>query len=72
VQAATGQAVPKAQNKDHQQPVLCTAWNQDGSQVFTGGCDKTVRLWNLATNQSTQVRVGVRASLRCPHLRKGT
>lgn len=53
---ATGQTVPKAQNKDHQQPVLCTAWNQDGSQVFTGGCDKTVRLWNLATNQSTQVR----------------
>lgn len=33
VQAATGQSVPKAANKDHQQPVLCTAWNQDGTQV---------------------------------------
>ncbi|KAJ9518687.1 hypothetical protein QJQ45_018725 [Haematococcus lacustris] len=51
----TGQTVPKAQNKDHTQPVLCTAWNQDGSQLFTGGCDKSVRLWNLATNQSQQV-----------------
>jgi mRNA export factor len=50
-----GQAVPKAQLKDHQQPLLCSSWNQDGTQVFTGGCDKTVRLWNLATNQSQQV-----------------
>ena len=50
-----GASVPKAQLKDHTQPVLCSCWNQDGSQVFTGGCDKTVRLWNLATNQSTQV-----------------
>ena len=51
----SGQTIPKAQLTDHKQPVLCTAFNQDGSQVFTGGCDKTVRLWNLATNQSTQV-----------------
>lgn len=51
-----GQTQGKAQNKDHQQPVLCTAWHHDGSQIFTGGCDKTVRLWNLATNQSQQVR----------------
>ena len=52
-----GQAVPKAQLKDHTQPLLCSCWNQDGTQVFTGGCDKTVRLWNLATNQSQQVAV---------------
>mmetsp|Transcript_21674 Transcript_21674/g.55191 ORF Transcript_21674/g.55191 Transcript_21674/m.55191 type:complete len:355 (-) Transcript_21674:490-1554(-) len=51
----TGQTVPKAQNKDHQQPVLCTAWKQDGSAIFTGGCDKTVRMWNLGSNQSQQV-----------------
>lgn len=50
-----GSTVPKAQLKDHQQPLLCSSWNQDGSQIFTGGCDKTVRLWNLATNQSQQV-----------------
>ncbi|KAG1668900.1 hypothetical protein FOA52_016069 [Chlamydomonas sp. UWO 241] len=50
-----GQAIPKAQLKDHTQPVLCSTWNQDGSQVFTGGCDKTVRLWSLATGQSQQV-----------------
>ena len=52
---ASGQAVPKAQNKDHQQPVLATSWNQDGTQIYTAGCDKTARLWNLATNQSQQV-----------------
>ncbi len=56
----TGQTVPKAQLKDHTQPVLCTSWSPDGSQLYTGGCDKTVRLWNLATNQSQQVS-GVRA-----------
>lgn len=52
---AQGQTIPKAQLKDHTQPVLCCAWNADGSQVFTGSCDKTVRLWNLATSQSQQV-----------------
>mmetsp|Transcript_16977 Transcript_16977/g.29027 ORF Transcript_16977/g.29027 Transcript_16977/m.29027 type:complete len:361 (+) Transcript_16977:132-1214(+) len=50
-----GQTVPKAQLKDHQQPVLCAAWHPDGNKVFSGGCDKTVRLWDLATNQSVQV-----------------
>ena len=50
-----GQTLPKAQLKDHQQPVLCSCWNADGSQVMTGSCDKTARLWNLATNTSTQV-----------------
>ncbi len=58
---SSGQTQGKAQNKDHTQPVLCTSWHHEGDKVFTGGCDKTVRLWNLTTNQSTQVR------LACPH-----
>jgi hypothetical protein len=50
-----GTANPKA-STNHTQPVLCSAWNGDGTGVFTGGCDKMVKLWNLATNQSQQVR----------------
>ena len=52
--AANGTSVPKAACS-HDQPVLCSAWNADGSSVFTGGCDKTAKMWNLATNQQ-QVR----------------
>lgn len=50
----TGQATAKA-STSHTQPVLCSSWNADGSAVFTGSCDKTVKMWNLATNQSQQV-----------------
>ena len=49
-----GTSVAKA-STSHAQPVLCSAWNADGSAVFTGGCDKMVKMWNLATNQSQQV-----------------
>jgi mRNA export factor len=52
--ASNGQAAPKA-STSHTQPVLCSSWNADGSAVFTGSCDKTVKMWNLATNQSQQV-----------------
>ena len=45
-----GTSTPKAAHS-HDQPVLCSAWNADGSSVFSGGCDKTVKLWNLVTNQ---------------------
>ncbi|KAK2079795.1 Poly(A)+ RNA export protein rae1 [Prototheca wickerhamii] len=36
-------------------PVLCSAWQPDGSTVFIGGCDNTAKMWNLATNQQQQV-----------------
>lgn len=52
--ASNGQATAKA-STSHTQPVLCSSWNQDGSAVFTGSCDKTVKMWNLATNQAQQV-----------------
>jgi WD domain, G-beta repeat len=52
--APTGAATAKA-STSHTQPVLCSAWNADGSAVFTGSCDKTVKMWHLATNQSQQV-----------------
>ena len=47
---ANGTSVPKAMQA-HEQPVLCSAWNADGATVYSGGCDNTVKAWNLATNQ---------------------
>ncbi|KAH9610962.1 hypothetical protein KSS87_002502 [Heliosperma pusillum] len=40
-------AVPKA-SITHDQPVLCSAWKDDGTTVFSGGCDKQVKMWNLS------------------------
>mmetsp|Transcript_21786 Transcript_21786/g.53937 ORF Transcript_21786/g.53937 Transcript_21786/m.53937 type:complete len:357 (-) Transcript_21786:114-1184(-) len=51
---ANGQAVPKASIK-HEAPVLCSAWNADGTAVFSAGCDNMAKKWDLATNQPTQV-----------------
>ncbi|VVT57096.1 uncharacterized protein SAPINGB_P005532 [Magnusiomyces paraingens] len=40
---------------DHQAPVLSTHWAPDGSKVASGGCDNTVRVYDLAAGQATQV-----------------
>ncbi|KAJ8622949.1 hypothetical protein MRB53_031478 [Persea americana] len=42
----TGSSVPKAVIS-HDQPVLCSAWKDDGTAVFSGGCDKQVKMWPL-------------------------
>ncbi|KAL8222702.1 hypothetical protein R6Q57_020101 [Mikania cordata] len=31
----------------HDQPVLCSTWKDDGATVFSGGCDKQVKMWPL-------------------------
>ncbi|XP_057247102.1 protein RAE1 isoform X2 [Beta vulgaris subsp. vulgaris] len=31
----------------HEQPVLCSAWKDDGTTVFSGGCDKQAKMWPL-------------------------
>ncbi|KAL2537062.1 Transducin/WD40 repeat-like superfamily protein [Forsythia ovata] len=38
--------VPKA-SISHEQPVLCSAWKDDGTTIFSGGCDKQVKMWPL-------------------------
>ncbi|XP_057803167.1 protein RAE1-like [Salvia miltiorrhiza] len=40
--------VPKA-SISHEQPVLCSAWKDDGSTVFSGGCDRQVKMWPIAS-----------------------
>eukprot|EP00030_Apusomonadida_sp_AF-17_P007280 a762_29.p1 GENE.a762_29~~a762_29.p1 ORF type:complete len:362 (-),score=99.96 a762_29:462-1520(-) len=39
----------------HAAPVLDVCWSPDGQNVFTGSCDQTGLMWNLETNQTTQV-----------------
>jgi hypothetical protein len=68
VNSQTGQAVPKAQQNSHTAPVLCSSWNADGTGVYTGGCDKTVKLWNLATNQSQQVAAHDQPIRHCAYI----
>jgi len=29
--------------------VLCSAWKDDGTTVFSGGCDKQVKMWPLTS-----------------------
>ncbi|KAK2458585.1 Transducin/WD40 repeat superfamily protein [Trifolium repens] len=31
----------------HDHPVLCSTWKDDGTTVFSGGCDKQVKMWPL-------------------------
>ena len=50
----SGQAVPKSAIR-HDGPVLCASWSNDGARVFTGSCDKTAKVWDLATSQTQQV-----------------
>ncbi|XWS54474.1 hypothetical protein CRYUN_Cryun10bG0092500 [Craigia yunnanensis] len=39
-------SMPKASIM-HEQPVLCSNWKDDGMTVFSGGCDKQVKMWPL-------------------------
>ncbi|KAG8724490.1 hypothetical protein FRC09_018092 [Ceratobasidium sp. 395] len=36
-------------------PVLSVCWNKEGNKVFSGGMDKSARMYDLQTGQSTQV-----------------
>jgi mRNA export factor len=41
---SNGSSVPKAAIS-HDQPALCCAWKEDGSTVYSGGCDKQAKMW---------------------------
>ena len=43
---ATGKA-----EKDVGGPILDVTWKDDGMHVFIVGCTKTVKMWNLQTDQ---------------------
>mmetsp|Transcript_5915 Transcript_5915/g.15190 ORF Transcript_5915/g.15190 Transcript_5915/m.15190 type:complete len:358 (-) Transcript_5915:105-1178(-) len=47
-------STPKAAVQ-HSGPVLCSAWHPEGNKVFSAGCDKQAKVWDLASNAHTQV-----------------
>jgi len=49
-----GTANPKCQ-MSHKEAVLCVAVSSDGKRVFSGSCDQTAKMWDLASNQSSIV-----------------
>mmetsp|Transcript_21276 Transcript_21276/g.30107 ORF Transcript_21276/g.30107 Transcript_21276/m.30107 type:complete len:360 (-) Transcript_21276:215-1294(-) len=62
VQEQSGQirAMPKAQvNHENNASVLDTCFSQDGTTVFSGGCDKAVRMWQLSSGQNQAQQIGV-------------
>ncbi|XLR58065.1 hypothetical protein S83_008737, partial [Arachis hypogaea] len=51
-------STPKA-SISHDQPVLCSTWKDDGTPVFSGGCDKVSRLYiEQRSWKSNKQRVG--------------
>jgi len=48
-----GNSQPKV-SISHDQPVLCSAWKDDGTTVFSGGCDKQVKMWPLLSGGQPQ------------------
>lgn len=50
----SGKTVPKSM-QTMGGPVLDVCWSDDGSKVFMASCDKQVKCWDLASNQTMQV-----------------
>ncbi|KAM5571442.1 protein RAE1-like [Rosa sericea] len=45
-------AAPKS-SFSHDHPVLCSTWKDDGMAVFSGGCDRQVKMWSLMSGGQT-------------------
>jgi len=54
VDRGTAKTAPKSM-QSMSGPILDVCWSDDGTKVFMASCDKTVKCWDLATNQSVQV-----------------
>ncbi|KAL9938781.1 hypothetical protein V8E36_002500 [Tilletia maclaganii] len=49
-----GSSVPKAMYA-HEGPVLDVTWSKDGSKILSGGADKAGRMFDVQTQQSSQI-----------------
>jgi mRNA export factor len=71
---ANGTSTPVGAIK-HDAPVLDVAWAADGQAVFSAGADKAVKMWQLATNQQTQVAAHdapIKHVFHCPDMGNGS
>lgn len=51
-------STPKAEIS-HEQPVLCSTWKDDGTTVFSGGCDNQVKMWPLTSYGAQPITVAI-------------
>lgn len=51
---ANGQSQPKAAFASPAPP-LCSTWSADGSKIFSAGCDKEAKMWDLQSNSQQTV-----------------
>lgn len=51
---SNGSSAPQS-SIQHDAPVLAACWHHDGSSVFSAGCDKQAKRWDLGSNQTVQV-----------------
>ncbi|KAG8077328.1 hypothetical protein GUJ93_ZPchr0007g4559 [Zizania palustris] len=58
-----GQCQAKA-SISHDHPVLCSAWKDDGMTVFSGGCDKQIKMWPLLSGGQPTVLSGHEAPVK--------
>lgn len=47
--------VPKA-SITHDGPALCCTWSKDGSKVISGGVDKTVKVFDVASGNTVTLQ----------------
>ncbi|KAG8231511.1 hypothetical protein J437_LFUL011549 [Ladona fulva] len=50
----SGKTIPKSM-QTMQGPILDVCWSDDATKVFMASCDKMVKCWDLASNQTIQV-----------------
>jgi WD40 repeat protein len=41
----------KTSEKGHQEAVLCAAFSPDGTRIASGGMDRAIKIWNVATGE---------------------
>ena len=55
LQAGRNILEPARRFQEHRLAITCVVWSSDGGGVLTASLDKTVRLWNVATEKRTAI-----------------
>jgi mRNA export factor len=54
IDRSSGKSAPKSM-QSMAGPILDVCWSDDGTKVFMASCDKTVKAWDLGSNQTMQI-----------------